>query len=588
VTFSFLGPDPIEDQLTQVLGRLAGGDPPRGIEVTQVDVKEEPGRRGPDGSVRPGHTENDWAARYLAGELACLANTPRGGAIVLGVADDGTRIGTQLDGEWLRHRIWELTERKLTVSVREADLDGARLLVLTTLEAIEPIRHEGKLRWRVDDHCVEVDATTWHTGRLGRTGADWSAQLSGHTFDDVSAVAVEIARRYLQSAADDGASDLASASDRDLVRRLNVVDGDGRLTNAGSLLFVATPDVGIDYIRRDMPGGDSTNRVGSARPLLEQVWDVDQASQASNRLVHVPEGFAHGQLRAIPPRAVREAIVNGVVHRDWLSPHPTTVEHIGDVLTVTSPGGFIGGVSPSNIITHPAVPRYRSLAEAMATLRLAEREGLGVDRIVGDMLAVGRPEPEISEVAGPYVRVGLVGGEPDAEVIGLLSEIRPVRAGADLDVLLLMDHMARHGWIDESVAGPVLQRPAGETSAAIERLADARVDDQPVIVPIKGVPPGRTPAYRLSDSVRVRLAGRLAHLAPADARAAQIVEWARSRGRVSTTEVADMTGVSVPYAGTLLSALEEDGLLRPGRENKLGRGFFYVPVTDGDMGAGTR
>ena len=49
------------------------------------------------------------------------------------------------------------------------------------------------------------------------------------------------------------------------------------------------------------------------------------------------------------------------------------------MLTVTSPGGFIGGITPANIITHPAVPRYRSLAEAMATLRLGEREGIGVD-----------------------------------------------------------------------------------------------------------------------------------------------------------------------------------------------------------------
>lgn len=67
---------------------------------------------------------------------------------------------------------------------------------------------------------------------------------------------------------------------------------------------------------------------------------------------------------------------------------------------MTSSGGFIGGITPSNIITHPAVPRYRSLAEAMASLWLGEREGIGVDRMVRDMLAIGRPEPGISEIAG--------------------------------------------------------------------------------------------------------------------------------------------------------------------------------------------
>jgi ATP-dependent DNA helicase RecG len=76
-------------------------------------VKEEPGRRGAGGKIVPGGDRNDPAARYLAGEMSCMANSPGGGAIILGVADDGTRIGTDLDGEWLRHRIWQLTDGKL-------------------------------------------------------------------------------------------------------------------------------------------------------------------------------------------------------------------------------------------------------------------------------------------------------------------------------------------------------------------------------------------------------------------------------------------------------------------------------------------
>jgi ATP-dependent DNA helicase RecG len=371
MTFTFLGPDPLEQQVERLLRRLAEGDFPRDIEVAQVDVKEEVGRRAAKGAILPGSPQNERAAQYLAGEMACLANTHGGGAIVLGIADDGLRIGTELDADWLRHRIWQLSDKKLTVTVRAIDLDGTRVLVLMTHEAIEPIRFEGKLKWRVNDNCVEIDPTTWHTGRLHRSGVDWSAQPSGHTLGDVNAVALEASRRYLLAAGDDAALDLAAASDHDLIRRLHLVDGDGRLTNAGSMLFVGTPHIGIDYIRRDVPAGDSTNRTRSARSLLEQLLDVDRASQTANRLVHAPDGFAHGQLRAIPARALREAIVNGVVHRDWSSPEPTTVEHIGETLIVTSPGGFIGGVSPSNIITHPAVPRYRSLAEAMATLRLA-------------------------------------------------------------------------------------------------------------------------------------------------------------------------------------------------------------------------
>jgi len=579
MTYSFLGPDPVETQVEDVLARLAAGEPAGQIERRQVDVKEEPGRRGHGGRVLPGNGRSDVAARYLAAEMSCMANTPGGGAIVLGVADDGTRIGTELDGEWLRHRLWQLTDGKLTIAVRVADLDRTRILVLTTHEAIEPIRYEGRIRWRVSDNCVDVDPTSWHAGKLGRTGMDWSAQPSGHALDDASPVAAAIARRYLQAAGDDASLDLASATDRDLLRRLNLATGDGRLTNAGSLLFVGTPQFGIDYIRRDLRGGDSVNRIRNSRPLIEQVWEVDQASQASNRLVHVPEGFAHGQQRAIPSRAIREVIVNGVVHRDWLSPEPTTVEHVGDMLTVTSPGGFIGGIAPSNIITHPAVPRYRSLAEAMAALRLGEREGIGVDRMVRDMLAIGRPEPVISEIAGPYVRVSLVGGDPDAEVIEFLTSIEPASVSADLDALLLIERLTAVGWIDTATAAPTPQRAEIETEAAIDRLTAARVGRDPVLTPVKGIPAGQPAAYRLTDPARRRLARRTGHLETPEGRKGQIIAWATARRRISSTEAADLTGLSIPYAGTVLTSLEEEGILRPGRENKLGRGFYYVPAT---------
>lgn len=576
MTFRFLGPDALEDQVEAVLRQLATGAAPADIELAQVDVKEERGRRNHRGVLQPGRPQNDEAARALAEELACLANTPGGGALIVGVADDGTRTGAELDAQWLRHRVWQLTEQRLTVNVREAELDGTRILVVTTHEAIEPIRYNGRLKWRVNDNCVEIDASTWHGGRLHRTGVDWSAQRSGHRLEDVNPVAVEVARRYLRDAGDPPAADLAAATAEDLLRRLNLVDGDGWLTNAGSLLFVGTPASGIDYIRRDVPAGDSVSRIAGDGPLIEQVWDVDKASLTANRLAHVPGGFAHGQMRALPARAVREAIVNGVVHRDWASPLPTSVEHIGDTLTVTSPGGFIGGVHPSNIITHPAVPRYRSLAEAMAALRLAEREGIGVDRMVRDMLAVGHPEPEISEVEGPYVRVGLLGGDPDSAIVEFVANVTPATFAADVDGLLVVDHLLRHGWADVKSVAPVLQRPPEETGRALARLAEVHIGADPVIVPIAGVPADAPAAYRLSDMVRDRLTGRFRPAAGAAARAAMILSWARARGRVSSTEVADLAGVSVVTAGKLLAGLEEDGDLVAGRENRQGRGFYYV------------
>ena len=421
-TFAFLGPDPLTQQVEQLLRRLAAGENPAEIETRQIDCKEEPGRRGPGGAVLQGSTENENAARYLADELACLANPPGGGAIVLGVADDGQRIGTNLDQEWLRHRIYELTGRRLTIDAQPVDLEGTQLLVLTTRDAIEPIANtNGRVYWRVGDNCVEVDPTTWHAGRLHRTGVDWSALPSGHNVADTSPTALEVARRFLREAADAGDQHAAAtAIDHDLLRRLNVIaDTDETLTNAGSLLFVETPDYGIDYIRRDTPGADSTNRVRSKRALLEQVYDADQAIRTANRILHSGQGLAKGQHRSIPPRAAREAMVNGVTHRDWLTTQPTTIEHTGDTLTVTSPGGLPPtSARRDRSSTRPsALDHLRSSASTRTAQRDTPRAPTGLSAVQRGALAAGhthtsprcaaRPLPDHSRL-GPTPRSRLI------------------------------------------------------------------------------------------------------------------------------------------------------------------------------------
>ena len=577
MTPSQLGGDPLEQIIADALGQLAAGVAPPQIERSRIDIKEEPGRRGGDGSVNPGEPHNEDAAVYLAGEMACMANTPGGGAVVVGVADDGTHIGTELDEEWLRHRIWQLTERQLTVAAREAAPTGKRLLVLTVPGAHAPVSFRGRLRWRVGANCVEVDPVAWQAQALERLGYDWSAEASGHSLADARPTALELARRYLRERAAPADIELADASDRDLLIRLDVLDAQARLTNAGSLLFVETPFVGVDYMRRDMAGGDSTQRVESTLPLLEQIWEAERAGLTANRTTHVAVGFVHRQVRAIPELAFREAIVNGVTHRDWMAPAPTVVEHIGDELVVTSPGGFIGGVTPDNAITHPAAPRYRHLAQAVAKLRLAERQGTGIDRMVAAMLAIGRPAPVISEVAGPYVRVTLLGGPPDPAVVEFVHALEPATI-ASVDTLLLIEQLCRDGWADAASAAPHLQREPAEAEQAIKRLLGAHVGNSPVVTEVAGVPASDPMAVRLSDEAVQRLAARQTHLQAPAGRDALFVAWANARGRISSTEAADLAAISPGYAKRQLAALADQGDLRPARNNRNGRGFHYLPA----------
>ncbi|WP_432507358.1 ATP-binding protein [Kineococcus arenarius] len=578
------GADPLQAELQRVLAALAAGSVGTGEAPTEsrhVDLKEEAGRRR-NGTVLPSQPRGETAAKALAVEAACMANTDGGGYLVVGAADDGTLIGTDLEAEWLRRRIYDLTQRQLTVSAREHSIRGVRLLLLHCPEAVEPIRVDSKVRWRVDDSCVEVDASTWHERRLWRLGWDWSAQASTLTLHDVRASALERARDYLRASGEDHALELAELPAGDLLTRLNVLTGDGHLTNAGAIAFVGRSVPAIDYIRREAAGGDSTNRIRTAaRGLVEDLYDTEQAIRAVNPVRHLPVGLVSGQVRQLPDGAVRETIVNGCVHRDWSSTDPTLVEHEGTTLVVTSPGGFIGGVTPANIITHPSQPRNRALSELFASLRVAEREGIGVDRMVREMIRVGHAPPVIEEVAGPRVRTALVGDIVDEGWMRFLTTIEPAHHRNNLNSLLVLRHLVERWWVDEEVSAPVLQRSLLEARSTIGALESATTGGAPLIDVVVGTPADARPAWHLTPQALEALASADAYTGQrrrAPSRSQIAADWAKNRGRVSTTELGSIVGASPTNVGAVLKALEAEGSLAPSRPVRRGPGFYYTWV----------
>lgn len=587
------GEDPIRAEVEGILQALRTGSPVTdAVERQSVDLKEEHGRRDRIGRVLPGQSQNEEAAKRLFEAAACIANTPGGGALIVGVSNDGQLVGTELDIEWLRSRIWQLSGRVLTLDVAEAIVGSTRLLVLRAPQAIEPVRVENRIRWRVAAQCVEVDANTWHAKRMSVLNYDWSNDGSRVAVAEVRPAAVAVARELLRASSEDHAVELSEDSDTNLLRRLNVVTPDGFLTNAGVLAFVGREQPCLDYIRRARSGGDSLSRIRRAgRSMLEELVEVFQAVDANTSTVHLPEGLVVGQHREIPRRATREAIVNGLAHREWGMSEPTIVEHVGRLLRVTSPGGFFGGVTASNIITHPSRSRNRALAELLAALRIAEREGVGVDRMVTDMVSVGHPAPEIEEIEGPYVRVSLVGDDLDTSWIAWLRSIRPTEEAQDLNSLLILRHLVQVGWIDARTTAPLIQDAEPVARGALAKLARALLASQPVISPVEGAPAQGDPPWRLHPSARVgleRLDGQDGRNRPWPTREAVAASYAAGRGRISTTELASLVNAYPNNMGPILRGLEAQGVLAPAWASRRGQGFYYrfVGAMAGDPQSG--
>lgn len=581
---TLFGIDAVADAVEAALRAVESGENPS--ERRLFDFKEEAGRRGGHGEVRPGSPHNEAAAKKLAGEAACMANTPGGGALIVGIANDGTPVGADLDADWLQVRLFQLLHQAYTTVIYPAEVRGTRVLIIRCPPAVEPIRWQNRITWRVGDQCQDVDPATWHERRSRAWGYDWSAQSSGIQPVQARAQAVQIARDFLQNSGDPRAEDLAGSSDEDLLRRLAVIKDDGTLTNAGALLFAGRRAAALDYIRRPGAAADSEERLNEpGRSVLEELAEIFTSVRAYNPEVHVEQGLVISRVRALPERAVREAIVNGIAHREWVDEGPTTVEHIGRTLRVTSPGGFYGGVRSDNIINHPPVSRNKDLSQLLATLRIAERQGVGVDRMFADMIRYGHPLPVIEEIDGVAVRTVLAGERPDLGWIEWLAGISP-DPRRDLRVLMVLHRLSVQRWTDPADLAPVLQLTVEESRQAVERLADHHRAGHPVCHEIDGTPSAApVPSIAIDvatfDSLTaLRREAGAAGRVPSREQVAR--DYARARGRISTTELASILGAQRTNVGTVLQELERQGELAPSRANRRGAGFYYRYVGDGD------
>lgn len=536
-------------------GRIA---PPEGSETQSLDFKEEAGRRTKDGEIQPGSPTNPEAATKLADEVACMANSPGGGALVVGIADkDGRVIGTELNLDWLRHRIDQAVS--VAPDIVETHVGGQRVLVIYVAESREPVFNTGNaLRWRVGDHCEAIDRAQWWEHRERMSHADDMAQATQRTLSDVRPGAIQLVRDWVS--ADPTEPDLS------LLRKLGAVHSDGHLTHAAALCLCPVGRVGIDFTIFDVPGGNITGKVTPNREhsLFEQLNQVETALSQAIPLLTVRTGLVHEQVSAVPSSVVREALLNGVIHRDWNRHEPTEVRwtQLDYELTVRSPGGFPGSITATTILSNREA-RYPALADLFRAVGLVEKQGVGVDRMYRDMIIIGHRPPDIREV-GQSVECTVRGGEPVFPVLNCVRAIVPRERQNDFRLALILHHLLHHPFVTVTGVAQLLQDSEIAAQAALETARQTMVKGQPLIRGYKDV-------WILSGPTRKILEDAFDEASPTplmpytstdpahQGDAAR--EWIDAFGKVTTGDLAELTGTSRGTAKRSLDTLAEEGLV---------------------------
>ncbi len=233
-------------------------------------------------------------------------------------------------------------------------------------------------------------------------------------------------------------------------------------------------------------------------------------------------------------------------------------------------------MSASNALTQ-RYARYPALADLFRALRLVEKQGMGVDRMYREMIALGHRPPTILEDPGPRVRVRMAGGEPVVPVMNLVGGIQPAVRRRDVRVALIVYILLHESFVVPDQLAGVLQRSVGETAEALETAAECRVGDQPLLNRFKDVWVLSRGALGLIDSVpnRATLARRgvLTYRRPESAEHVA-KHWLAVHDRFTTGDHAMLTGLTQAGALRQLERLERDGLLLRGSE--MGRNAHFV------------
>ena len=139
-------------------------------------------------------------------------------------------------------------------------------------------------------------------------------------------------------------------------------------------------------------------------PLWEQ---IEEAFQFVLRNIHLGAtivGIYRQDIYEIPPDAIRELIVNAMVHRSYLDHGMIQVAVYDNRLEITSPGKLPMGQTLGRMKEGYSKIRNEALAHAFSYMNLIEHWGSGIPRIIEKVKAAGLREPEF------------IGGEVDLRI----------------------------------------------------------------------------------------------------------------------------------------------------------------------------
>ena len=347
-----------------------------------------------------------WRDEYLK-TICAFANTG-GGTLLIGMGDKGKALGAE-NAERLLEDIPNKIKNKLgvTPSVAIESRDGKNIMKVDIKSANMPVSYNGKYYRRSGSTTSELNGSELTHFLLDKLGTTWDSLPTEINLAGADGVIDKDAVELFKSLTKKRIPALSETdSTEKIFRNLELVTEDNKLTKAALLLFGKNPQRYVNAAKTRVGrfrGSEILDTVIADGSLFRQVEVATEAVKKHLSVRFETRGIAREDIWDYPLDAVREAVINAVIHKDYLSTAEIQIKIYDDKARFWNPGNLPEELSPEALKEeHSSYPRNRLIANAFYLAGLIEQWGSGTKRIVDLCKEQELPEPEYKEEQGGF------------------------------------------------------------------------------------------------------------------------------------------------------------------------------------------
>ena len=295
-----------------------------------------------------------------------------GGKILFRVNDNGEEVGidrpidAMLD---IENMINDSIKPQVTYSLEFLDKSIIELLVYPGDE--KPYFYKSKSYKRNDSATIEIDNN--ELKRLILEG-------NNKSYDQITSYVEEYSFAYLENKLKEKLN--INSIDTDVLKTLELIDSNNRLTNAGALISDKNTYNIIDMVRFGKDNNTILSRFQIKNISILKAYD--QAIEKYREYYHyeIIENAYRQKIEIIPEKAFREAIANALVHRNWMSKSFIQISMKKNTICITSPGGLPSNLTADEYLNGEiSIMQNPIIGNVFFRLDIIESFGTGITRI---------------------------------------------------------------------------------------------------------------------------------------------------------------------------------------------------------------